>query len=253
MDQARFVRRLLACLTVAGLLCCAAPAQAVFTTVWELGLDDNGWPRDSVGGGTQADFVQEAGINPPPGNPNSPAVDQQADDDYYYAGTYPTPIGVVANDEIAMERAFAGTDNDLRIHFNLPGNLDPGDRFIFTLDPLNLDGNGADPRYGVEVFFNGNLIIAEMTINNAALNVHVASAPFTAAQVSAVGGPGGDNVIALRGISHSADPVSGGQWLGFDYYRLESEPNPIPEPSTVILLLIGTVLTVPLLVGKRKQ
>jgi hypothetical protein len=44
-------------------------------------------------------------------------------------------VGVVATDEIAMERAFAGTDNDLRIHFNLvklvPA-LHPDDTFRFS-------------------------------------------------------------------------------------------------------------------------
>src|SRR5439155_22336133 len=89
---------------------------------WSVGRDDNAQPAGN-GGGANASFVQEAGVNPPPGNPNSPEADQQADDDYYLAcvytnvidrvvseyGDYVTVGTVLANEE-AAERAFAGDD-----------------------------------------------------------------------------------------------------------------------------------------------
>jgi hypothetical protein len=101
-----------------------------------VGLDDNGWPMGN-GGGPNASFVQENGsINALPGNPASPETDQQADNDYYFAGgfamTIPSvvalygdyaPLGDVAVNEEAAERAYAAADNDLRYHFNLPATL----------------------------------------------------------------------------------------------------------------------------------
>src|SRR5688572_18111516 len=112
-------------------------ATATFTNhaqlLWTVGLDDEGWPVGD-GGGANASFVQEnAVINPLPGVFDSPEVNQQADNDYYFAGSYLTaipsviaesgdytPVGDVAADEEAAERAFAAADNDLRYHFNLP-------------------------------------------------------------------------------------------------------------------------------------
>src|SRR5213592_1648746 len=95
-----------------------APTLPFLLTV---GLDDNGWPVGD-GGGANATFVQENGsINPLPGVPDSPEVDQQADNDYYFAGVYTnvipsvtirpeygdyTPVGVVSTNEEAAERAF---------------------------------------------------------------------------------------------------------------------------------------------------
>ena len=109
--------------------------------MWELGAPGRGWPLDDVGGGPDVDFIQERDTNPPPGNPantGGSGASRDVDDYYYFAGTYPaapTGVGTVATDEIAMERAFAGTDNDLRIHFNLvklvPA-LHPDDTFRFS-------------------------------------------------------------------------------------------------------------------------
>ncbi len=140
---------------------------AQFETLWELGAPGRGWPQDQGG----VLFIQESGTNDPPGNPMSPAVAQQADDDYYVGGEYPAPIGVVP-DENVMERAFAGTDNDLRIHFNIPADVSPEAFFRFSFEANNLDdrGKNADPRYGVEVSFNGNVIMSGLTIRAAPRN-----------------------------------------------------------------------------------
>jgi hypothetical protein len=227
-------------------------ATAQWTPVWQAGAPGRQWPTDGVGGGPDVDFVQEAGTNPPPGDPNSPAVNQQADDDYYFAGTYPDPIGTVAQDEIAFERAFAGTDNDLRIHFNLPDNLNPGDRFRFSYEPINLHEDAAtvpDPRYGAEVFFNGTLIMPEMVFRPADLNQVVMSAEFTAADVGAIAGAGGDNVVHLRGINFGDD--GGGQWMGIDYHSLETIP--IPEPGSLGMMTAGLFWAVPIILSERNK
>ena len=224
-------------------------AQAEFITVWQAGNVGAGWPLDGVGGGVDVDFVQETGVNAPPGDPNSPAVAQQADDDYYFAGTYPAPIGVVANDEIAFERAFAGIDNDLRIHFNLPATLNPADKFRFSFEANNLDerAENADPRYGVEIYFNDVLIAPERVIRVGELSTVFTTDVFTAADVNAIGGLGIDNVLRLTGISKSGD--GGGAWMGMDFHQLEIEP--IPEPSSIVLLVLGSLLLFPL--ARRKK
>ncbi|MCZ6795570.1 MAG: IPTL-CTERM sorting domain-containing protein [Planctomycetota bacterium] len=189
---------------------------AQFETLWELGAPGRGWPQDQGG----VLFIQETGTNDPPGNPMSPAVAQQADDDYYVGGEYPAPIGVVP-DENVMERAFAGTDNDLRIHFNIPADVSPEAFFRFSFEANNLDdrGKNADPRYGVEVSFNGNVILSGLTIRADGLNNVNTTFPRRLEDVGALFGPGGDNVLALRGVNMNND--GGGAWMGMDYHHLE--------------------------------
>ena len=119
--------------------------------VWQVGADDESWTGTGTGGGPNTIFVQEAGgINALPGNPNNPAVDQQGDNDYYFAGAYTNtlpnivteygdyaPVGDVPANETSAERAFAGSDNDWRVHFNLPSTLKSNlsEAAIFLLSP----------------------------------------------------------------------------------------------------------------------
>ena len=198
---------------------------------WSVGLDDNGWPAGN-GGGANATFVQETGsINPLPGNPNSPEINQQADNDYYFAGIYSSiiaangdyiPVGTVLANEEAAERAFAAADLDLRYHFNLPDTLKPTDLMAVTFDALNLHTDGqADPRFGVEVYFNGVLVQEEILIRPAELNTVYTTPEFSLAKVGAEVGAGPDNIVSLRGISYNAD--GGGNWMGIDSVQL----NPV--------------------------
>ena len=61
--------------------------------IWTVGLPGDGWPQDlGNGGGEETVFVQETGVNDLPGNPASPVVGQQSDDDYYFAGVYTTVV-----------------------------------------------------------------------------------------------------------------------------------------------------------------
>lgn len=212
---------------------------------WAVGKDDDAWPVGN-GGGPNATFVQEAGSNTLPGNPNSPEADGRADDDYYFAGTYTKtipsvvefyggeyePAGTVLVNEEAAERAFAGTDNEKRYHFNLPESLKPTDQLLVTFDANNLDTGGReDPRYGVEIYFNGVKIQDEIIIRPPELGVDYTTQPFTLEKVKAQVGPGYDNIVTLRGISYSGD--GGGSWMGIDYIQL----NPMPKP--VFPLAIG--------------
>ena len=94
----------------------ALPTQAQL--LWAVGKDDNGWPAGD-GGGPNTTFVQENGvIQPLPGNPASPEIDGQGDNDYYFAGLFTitipsfvalygdyTPVGAVAANEESAEQA----------------------------------------------------------------------------------------------------------------------------------------------------
>src|SRR5262245_50601122 len=201
------------------LLLAAAVSTAQAQIVWQVGMDDNGWPLNLDGGGANAEFVQETGGNNQlPGRPDNPAVNQQADNDYYFEGTYTTaiqsvldlygayePVGVVAVNEDAAERAFAAGDTDLRYHFNLPDTIGPNDLLSVTFDPLNLHTDGqSDPRYGVEVYVNGVKVLDQIIIRPAQLNRAYTTAQFTLAEVNAELGPGFDNIVTLKGINYNA-------------------------------------------------
>ena len=216
----------------------AAPAPPELP--WSVGRDDNGWPAGD-GGGPSTTFVQESGTNELPGNPASPEVAQQADDDYYWAGVYSTviagngdyePVGLVEVNEESAERAWAGTDNDLRYHFNLPESLQPTDRLIVSYDALNLHTDGqTDPRYGVEVYVNSVQVQSEIVIRPDQLGQTYDTEPFTLADVNAEVGSGYDNIITLKGVNYNAE--GGGNWMGLDYVQL-SQAAPEPDPSGLI-------------------
>src|SRR4029453_14608602 len=169
--------------------------------------------------------------------------------DYYLAGVYTnvipsvtarpeygdyTPVGVVLANEEAAERAFAGTDLDQRFHFNLPSTLKTNDFLTVTFDAFNLDTGAAntDPRFGVEVYFNGMLVQTQIVIRLADVNANTdyTTPRFSLASVNAQVGPGFDNIVSLRGISYNSD--FGGNWMGIDYVQLNaiSPTNPPPLP-----------------------
>src|SRR3954463_16307777 len=168
--------------------------QAQAQLLWQVGRPDGGWPVGN-GGGPDTTFVQENGVNNPlPGSPTSPEIDQQADNDYYFAGEYNTlipsvltaygaytPVGVVPANEEAAERAFAGGDIDLRYHFNLADTLQPSDLVSVTFAAQSLDDVNAqnpDPRYGVEVYFNGIRVQDQIVVNRARLNQAITTPQF---------------------------------------------------------------------------
>ena len=216
----------------------AAPAPPELP--WSVGRDDNGWPAGD-GGGPNTSFMQESGVNELPGNPANAELAQQGDDDYYWAGVYSTvidgngdyePVGEVAVNEESAERAFAGVDNDLRYHFNLPESLQPTDRLTVSYDALNLHTDGQDdPRYGVEVYVNNVQVQSENVIRPDQLGQTFDTDPFTLADVNAEVGAGYDNIITLKGVNYNAE--GGGNWMGIDYVQLNQVVGDTPAISVV--------------------
>ena len=224
----------------------AATASSSAAVLWMVGRDDNAWPAGN-GGGPNTTFVQEAGTNALPGNPANPEVNRQGDDDYYFAGIYSTvvdggtytPVGPVLVNEEGAERAFAGTDNTLRYHFNLPAQYadpDYGATFDVTWDARNLDQRAVnnDPRYGLEVWVDGAQVEAEQLVTPALLDTDFTTASFTFDPSEF--GPGFDHYVELRGINYNSS--GGGNWMGIDYVQLNIN---VPEPSRVSLALIAVL------------
>ena len=214
----------------------AATSNAQDTVlVWTVGLPGDGWPQGLTGGGPDTVFVQEAGTNPLPGDPMNPVANQQSDDDYYFAGTYTTvldggsydPVGVVDDNEEGAERAFAGSDNTLRYHFNFPADFDMSSALVVQWDVNNLhqDAN-PDPRYGLEVYFNGNQVAEETLIRPADFGVINRTDPFTLDDVNGQIGEGFDNYVEIRGINYNGD--GGGNWMGIDHVSLHQLDDVLP-------------------------
>lgn len=203
--------------------------------IWTVGLPGDGWPQGGTGGGPDTVFVQEAGTNPLPGDPANPVVNQQSDDDYYFAGVYNTvldggsydPVGIVLDNEEGAERAFAGSDNTLRYHFNLDASFDVDSLLLVKWNANNLhQDQNPDPRYGVEVYFNGNLIAEEMIIRPEDFGTINQTGTFTLADVNGKAGEGFDNYVELRGINYNSD--GGGNWMGVDHVSLYQSKNIVP-------------------------
>jgi hypothetical protein len=231
---------------------------------WSVGLNDDGWPAGD-GGGPNTTFVQEAGVNELPGNPANAEVAQQGDDDYYWAGVYSTviagngdytPVGEVLVNEESAERAFAGIDNDLRYHFNLPESLKPTDQLTVSYDAMNLHTGEADSRYGIEVYVNNVQVQSEIVIREAELGQTYATDPFTLADVNAEVGSGYDNIITLKGVNYNAE--GGGNWMGIDYVQLSQAGGAADAPAlsvvnngdgTVTITFEGTLQAAPTVNG----
>jgi len=182
----------------------SGPFQPAFVTKWLVGT------RDSK----VSDFSAESGTaNDPPGNPNG------LDDDYYFAGRYPAPVGTLPKDESwqYLERAVIRfnppNDPTLRFHFNLTSEEAHGQNtFRYSTHIYQQDGDGTG-QVTLEVRFNNVLVhVVSLTQGQS-----FRSPEFTAAAVDAVTGP---NVLTVQQIGGTA------QWSNFDFHQLEVKALP---------------------------
>jgi hypothetical protein len=193
----------------------AGPANAAYISVWQAGLDNN----------TQSEFGQEGGTSN--AAPGSATV---KDDDWYFAGTYPSPIGTLASDEVStnFERALTLSDPTDRIHFNLT-SAQIGDDFQYRLVIDTVSNNTSVTTSpipftaavnGVQIF-SGQVNQTSQTFTSSPL----LGSDFTPTT--------GDNVVTLNRSN------TGAGWMQFDYVRLEVQ---VPEPSMIGgMVLIGGV------------
>lgn len=213
--------------SAAGLLA-VQTASAQFNQVWQVGVDN----------GTNSDFSQEiSGTGAAPGSATA------LDDDYYFAGDYPGPIGTVAvNEPFAnFERALVITDFSNRIHFNLAPDLaEPGTEFRLLIDFVSNDNGDegihkpiAENPVPFMVYFNGVEVFTGTVTKTAEF---FATPVFTIGTgVNPIPAVTGDNVVT---VARATD--TGVRWIQFDYIRLET--TSVPEPVTAASLAAGAML-----------
>ncbi|MCU0750880.1 MAG: hypothetical protein MUF13_15180 [Akkermansiaceae bacterium] len=125
-----------------------------FESVWQLGTDD----------GAVAPFSQENFVPN-----NAPGSATALDDDYYFAGTYPAPIGSLASNELVtrFERAVTSSDPRNRIHFPLnSAQTSPSSLLRVTVDLIGGGAwiNGTIPGYSthnITIRFNDSRLRRE--------------------------------------------------------------------------------------------
>ncbi|MES2438604.1 MAG: DUF1800 family protein [Verrucomicrobiota bacterium] len=181
-----------------------------FAPVWQLGADD----------GALTPFSQESfGPNAPPG---SPAV---KDDDYYFKGLYPSPVGAAAADEAVanFERAMTSGDPRKRIHFPLSAAQASAESLLRVTVDLTGGGawvNGSIPgfsKHDITATFNGRPLAIR---NGIGWNTTLV---FTV-PASSVAAVAGENILLIDRTGGGA-----GGYIGFDFIRLEADPDALAD------------------------
>ncbi|MCU0796217.1 MAG: DUF1800 family protein [Akkermansiaceae bacterium] len=194
--------------TAFGVACAVAAPGTLFALpheiVWQLGSDDE----------EALPFETESyGPNSPPGSATL------KDDDFYFAGSYPAPIGTVATSEppSRFERAITSSDPRVRLHFPLSAaQAGPDSRLVLSID---FHSGGAwtgvsQPGFqshDVRVRFNGLTIATRTGIHHAT----TLTLPLPAGSVNASTAA---NLIEIERIGGSS-----GGYLIFDFLKLEAE------------------------------
>ncbi|HRJ09344.1 MAG TPA: DUF1800 family protein [Prosthecobacter sp.] len=189
--------RLLSC------LCLLLPAalRAEFATVWTLGVHD----------GTPNGFGSVWGIFPSPGSASV------LDDDYYFAGDYSDPVGVVAAAEPVnqADNALASGDNSAsqRYHFMLSAGQAAGAARVRFILHHCWGGTPADRGYGTHEFtvkLNGAVIGTRTASTYGALVVEADATPNTGANTIEVIRSGGsaDGWVHIDALAFEIDPTA---------------------------------------------
>ncbi len=185
----------------------AIPAWAGFTPLFSVGRNDN-----SSGEFTQGNFSAD----PAPGNPAG------LDDHYYLKGTYPAPVGVLANDELVeyFEHALTSSDPANVIHFNLDASqATPTGLMRVTADFIWSGANGGAPYENViEISVNGKP--ASFT-----------SAPFQSYTVILAEFPtnGLDLVAGENSLEIRRTGTTSSSWVGIDQIEASLHPTALVD------------------------
>lgn len=187
-----------------------SPLRAEFTTLWSLGVWD-GDPLNEFGSSTWQ-------YNAAPGS----ATD--LDNDFYFAGTYPAPIGTVAGEPATnFEPVLDGGNLSVRLHFNLsPAQATSTARMRLNMhqvwggwwNPAIDDYAEGYGRHQFEVFWNGVLIQTAVHTKADTLIVEANAATFNPVA--------GANVLEIRRAPAPASSPVG--WVQFDALSLELDP-----------------------------
>jgi hypothetical protein len=198
-----------------------ASLAVAFTQIWLLGLIDN----------NQAEFSQEVG-----GSPEAPGDATLLDDDYYFAGTYPDPIGLVPADEDLknFERALTSGNTFSRLHFNLSAaQVKTNSQYLITFQLFGLGSGGGPSLHDISFRFNGNEFHKETQLGSPKKVEEIVNAP----DVKAVAG---ENIIELERTDGTAS-----SWIQFDYIEMDyRELTPQTAKPKMSVSRTGSNLTI---------
>jgi len=190
-------------------------AFAGFDPVWTLGNVD----------GNPLEFGQDQwGTVTPPGSASV------LDDDYYFAGNYPAPIGLVAVDEPIelFERAVSTGSPTCRIHFPLSAAQATGTlrlRFVAQLiwggwwDTVADEQGTGFGSHLLEVRLNGALIGSTTMTRSGALVVEANEGTFTPVV--------GANVLEISRVGGTPEA-----WIAFDALSLDAHPTALLDADS---------------------
>lgn len=185
----------------------ASFAFAGFEPLWTLGNVD----------GNPLEFGQDQwGTVTPPGSASA------LDDDYYFAGSYPAPIGVVTVDEPIhfLERAISTGSPTCRIHFPLSAGQATSTlrlRFVAQLvwggwwDTIADESGPGFGTHLLEVRVNGALVGSATITRAGAMVVEANAGAFTPVV--------GANLLTITRAGGDAEA-----WVAFDSLSLEAHP-----------------------------
>ena len=187
-----------------------SPLRAEFQTIWSLGIWD-GDPQNEYGSSTWQ-------YNAAPGSAT------ELDNDFYFAGTNPAPIGTVASEPASnFEPSLDGGNLSVRLHFNLsPSQATSTARIRLNMHQVwggwwNPDINNYAEGYGrhqFEVIWNGTLLKTATHTKADTLIVEANASTFNPVA--------GANVIEIRRTPAPASSPDG--WVQFDALSLELDP-----------------------------
>lgn len=193
---------------------------AEYATIWQLGLDDE----------SQAEFVQEAGNNQPPGSPAS------LDNDFYFPGVYADTVGTVyvgENPATNFGRAVTTGSPANRVHFFLnPPGPPSASRFRLLVDLClggwwdNAAGVGGAGfgTHDVAISINGFEVWSQTDITgNTLAEIEIAAGEANIGQ--------GENIIEIARTGGFNGVEGNGAWIQFDYIRTEINTNTSIPPA----------------------
>jgi uncharacterized protein (DUF1800 family) len=183
--------------------CSSLDVSAAFQNAWNVGADDN-----DTGEFSSESFTAES----------APGSATARDDHYYLAGTYPNPIGIVANDEplANFERALTPGDPRILIHFNLTNTLATTNTRFRAIADLIWSGSSVSTVVHHEIVLKLNGVAFATN-----LNVRGYELVFGEVNAADLGWmPSEPMVLELERIGGT--PSS---WLGIDRVSLYADPN----------------------------
>ncbi|MGB6221583.1 MAG: hypothetical protein WBG04_11155, partial [Haloferula sp.] len=179
-------------------------------TVWQLGLDDGS--RSLFGGENyRSNDPEEASTS--------------KDDDYFLAGDYPSPIGLLVEDEELnhFERAITQSDPRNRIHFPLD-QATASSESLLTLTVDLIQGGAwtgvSQPGFGrhdIMIRFNGQIIETRDALSfDTTIRISMPATSFGAIT--------GNNVLEIERTGGSE-----GGYIQFDYLKLEADTDGLAD------------------------